>query len=82
MVQELLTLDTGDAIAHTLAFDKTTKLLAVGSSDAEIKLINTEKGEVSGALKGHDHAVTSVYFSHDNTALYSAGNDGTVRVWK
>ena len=45
-VQELATIDTGDVIAHSLAFDKSNKTLAVGCSDAEIKIINVEKGEI------------------------------------
>lgn len=81
-VQELVTIDTGNHIAHALAFDKSSKTLAVGCSDCEIKLINLEKGELSGALKGHDDPVTSIYFNQDNSSLYSAGNDGTVRIWK
>jgi len=40
--------DTGDAIAHCCTFDKTGKFLAVGCSDAEIKMINVEKAEVVG----------------------------------
>lgn len=82
MVQELLTIDTGDAICHTLAFDKATKSLAVGCSDAEIKFINIEKGEITSTLKGHEDAVNAIYINHDNSSLYSASNDGTVRVWK
>lgn len=58
MVQELMNVDTGDAIAHCLAFDKSTKSLAVGCSNAEIKIINIEKGEITSSLKGHEDAVT------------------------
>jgi len=47
MVQELLTVDTGNAIAHCVAFDRATKVLAVGCSNAEIKMINIEKGEIT-----------------------------------
>ena len=61
MVQELLTVDSGDAIAHALCFDKSTKSIAVGCSDAEIKMINIEKAEVTQHLKGHTDAVTSLY---------------------
>ena len=84
MVQEVFTLDTGDAICHSLAFDrlKTPKSLAVGCSDALIKFINIEKEEVTTNLKGHDDAVNSIYINHDNTAIFSCGNDGTIRVWK
>jgi len=38
-----MTVDVGDTLAHCLAFDKKTKSLAVGCSDAEIKIINIEK---------------------------------------
>ncbi len=38
-----MTVDMGDTIAHCLAFDKKTKTVAVGCSDAEIKMINMEK---------------------------------------
>lgn len=82
MVQELASIDTGDAIAHCLSFDKSTKNLAVGCSDAEIKMINIEKGEITSTLKGHTDAVTSIYINHDNSALYSSGNDGTIRIFK
>ena len=61
MVQELFTLDTGDAICHSLAFDKATKSLAVGCSDALIKFINIEKEEVTSNLKGHDDATQHIY---------------------
>jgi WD40 repeat protein len=78
----LASVDTGDAIAHCLGFDKSTKTLAVGCSDAEIKIINIEKGEVTSTLKGHTDAVTSLYINHDNSSLYSASNDGKIRMWK
>ena len=77
-----MTIDTGDAIAHSLCFDKSSKFLAVGCSDSEIKMINLEKGEISSILKGHDDAVNSLYINQDNSCLYSGSNDGTVRIWK
>lgn len=58
-----MTIDTGDAIAHSLCFDKSSKFLAVGCSDAEIKMINLEKGEISSVLKGHDDAINSLYIN-------------------
>jgi hypothetical protein len=38
--------DTGNAIALSVCFDKNSKQVAVGCSDAEIKLISVDKGEV------------------------------------
>lgn len=81
-VQELMTIDTGDAIAHSLCFDKSSKYIAVGCSDAEIKMINLEKGEITSVLKGHEDAVNCVYINQDNSSLYSASNDGSIRIWR
>ena len=41
-----MSIDVGDSIAHCLGFDKSTKTIAVGCSDALIKVINIEKGEI------------------------------------
>jgi len=46
MVQEICQVDTGDAIALSVAFDKNSKTVAVGCSDAEIKIVNIEKCEI------------------------------------
>ena len=54
-------------------------LLIFGELD---KMLNIEKGEITYTLKGHADAVTSLYVNQDNSALYSAGNDGTIRMWK
>ena len=37
MVQEIMSIDSGDAIAHCCDFDKTGKILNVGCSDGQIK---------------------------------------------
>lgn len=82
MVQELITVDVGDSIALSVAFDKNSKLVAVGCSDAEIKMVSVDKGEVVGALKSHEDSVNGVVINQDNSALYSIGHDGTIRIWK
>ena len=75
-------MDTGNAIALSVAFDKNTKVIAVGCSDAEIKIISMEKAEMVGSLKGHEDAVNGVIFNQDNNTLYSVGHDGSIKVWK
>lgn len=82
MVQEICQVDTGNAIALSAAFDKNTKIVAVGCSDAEIKIINIEKGEIQSVLKAHEDAVNGVVYNQDNNTLYSISSDGTIRVWK
>lgn len=53
-------MDTGDAIALSVAFDKNSKVVAVGCSDAEIKMVNIEKAEIVSHLKAHEDAVNGV----------------------
>lgn len=40
MVQELMQVDLGDAIALSVAFDKNAKYIAVGCSDADIRVVS------------------------------------------
>ena len=85
MVQELMQVDTGDAIAISVAFDRNSRYIAVGCSDAEIRMVSMggdKPGEIVSTLKGHDDAVNGVVFNHDNNSLYSISTDGTIRVWK
>lgn len=82
MVQETLQLDTGDSIAHSVSFDKTNNIIAVGCADASIKMIHIEKGEIVNTVKGHDDSVNAVIINQDNSTLYSASSDGSIRVWK
>ena len=69
-------------MALSVSFDKNSKYVAVGCSDAEIKMVDIEKGEVASVLKAHEDAVNGVVINQDNSQLYSISNDGTIRVWK
>lgn len=75
-------MDTGDAIALSVCFDKTSKHVAVGCSDAEIKMVNIDRAEIVSVLKAHEDAVNGVVINQDNNALYSISSDGTIRIWK
>ena len=82
MVTEIGSVDTGDAIAHCCQFDKTGKQLLVGSSDAEIKMINLETNELTASIKGHENSVNDLVINQENDTVYTAGGDGIVKVWK
>ena len=56
--------------------------MAVGCSDADIKMVSVEKGEIVSTLKAHEDSVNGVVVNQDNTTLYSIGSDGTIRTWK
>lgn len=82
MVEEVCSLDTGDAIAHCVDFDKTGKQLVVGCSDGDVKFINLERNEISNALKAHEGSVSALSVNQDNTTIYTCGGDGIVKAWK
>ncbi len=63
MVQEVINIDTGDAIAHCCEFDKTGKQVAVGCSDGEIKFVNIERNEVQNSFKAHEGSVGDLVFN-------------------
>lgn len=78
----MTTVDAGDVIAHSCAFDKTGKQLFVGCSDGELKTINLETNLMSGSIKGHEGSINDVIVNQDNETVYSAGADGVIKVWK
>jgi len=80
MVQEVMTIDTGDVIAHSCAFDKNAKTVAVGCSDGDIRMVNVEKQDFT-ELKAHTNSVNGVLFNQDNSTMYSVGGEGHIKVW-
>eukprot|EP00039_Didymoeca_costata_P001378 m.51939 g.51939 ORF g.51939 m.51939 type:complete len:308 (-) comp10765_c0_seq3:744-1667(-) len=56
-------------------------LLATGSDDSNIKLIDPREGGVAGTLTGHQSWVLSVEISPDGTQLASSSSDKTVKIW-
>jgi serine/threonine-protein kinase len=57
------------------------KLLAVGSPDSSVHILNVETGELLRSLRGHEMDIWSLAFSRDGDLLASSSKDGTVRVW-
>jgi WD40 repeat protein len=41
-----------------------------------------KQGDIIATLKGHDDAVNTLNYNHDNNALYSGSTDGTIRIWR
>jgi len=58
------------------------RLVSSGSSDNGLKLWDTRTGLEVGTLYGNGSRFAGVARSHDSNAIYSAAEDGDVRIWQ
>jgi WD40 repeat protein len=58
------------------------RLVAVACGDGSIQLRDGAEGALVEILRGHRTVLRGLAFSPDGARLYSAGNDGMVRVWR
>jgi WD40 repeat protein/Tfp pilus assembly protein PilF len=66
----------------SLAFNSSMNLLASGSEDRSIRLLDVHNFQLLTILNGHDSWVKSLSFNQDGKLLASVGAvDETVRVW-
>merc|ERR1712137_527293 len=78
VVSEYLQIDTGQHPANSTAFDRSGKVLAIGSGDASAKTFNVEEKVFLANLEGHDDSVMDVAFEPtQNKYLVTASSDGT-----
>jgi WD40 repeat protein len=66
--------------ARVAAWSLDGRTLAVGSSDATVRLWDCDTGRLRAILRGHTNHVTDVGWSPDGRLLASGGN-GEVRLW-
>jgi WD40 repeat protein len=63
------------------SFSRSGRLLAIGSNEGTIQLIDLTTTRVLNVFKAHDNSVNSVVFSQGDQWIASSSNDGTARVW-
>jgi WD40 repeat protein len=82
--QNMIMLDTNAAkpeLRTAFAFSADDSILAMGRTNGKIDLLNIASGEILYTLEGHLARITQLAFTPDGTRLYSAAEDGTLRVW-
>lgn len=57
------------------------QLLASGSSDSIVRLLDAKMGAQQRTLRGHSDWVDAVAFSSDGWRIASSSFDGTVQLW-
>ena len=80
-VAELSTLVEEQAALWCVAFSRDDSVLAVGSEDGSVKLIDSASGRELHTLIGHSGPVYSVAFSLDGKSLATGSKDSTVKLW-
>ncbi|HEY4034600.1 MAG TPA: TIR domain-containing protein [Ktedonobacteraceae bacterium] len=66
----------------TIAFSPNGELLAIGTTNGEVKLWNVLQGIPVLVCSGHTDWIKSLAFSPDGHLLASGSNDHTVRLWE
>jgi WD40 repeat protein len=69
-------------IVYALAYSPDGTMLASGSQDQVLRLLDAQTGGILQEFRGHGDRISGVAFSPDGKRLASAGyNDHTVRLW-
>ena len=68
-------------VPQSIAVSADGKQVALGLNNGSIVLLDPASGQISKTLTGHQGAVSSVQWAADQSVLFSAGADKTIRSW-
>ena len=69
-------------LIYTCAFSPDGKLVAAGSVDPAVCLLDANSGRVLSELRAHSYDVTVVTFSKDGSLLATGDDGGTICLWR
>jgi WD40 repeat protein len=77
----ILKFGCGNSRVRSLNFSPDGCLLAFGSDDNAVQVVDIRSRQVITTLRGHHDWVKSVIFSSDGRYIFSRGNDDEVLIW-
>jgi WD40 repeat protein len=72
----------GSGLSESVSFSGDGRLLVSGQSDGTAVICDPVLGLELMELRGHHEEITSVSFTTDSRRVFTAGDDGTVRIWR
>ncbi|GLI71435.1 hypothetical protein VaNZ11_016649 [Volvox africanus] len=66
---------------YALALNPTATVLAAGTSEALVRLLDPRSGKKITKLRGHLDTVRALLLNADGTTLLSGASDGTIKLW-
>jgi WD40 repeat protein len=70
-----------DEHQESVAFSPDNRLLAVGTWEGTVRLLEMPSGRQTGLLVGHKRAVDALAFSPDGRTLATVSDDSSIRLW-
>ena len=78
-LQEIINLSHEDI--RSVAFSPNSQLIAIGSQDSKIQLLNRH-GQLKATFTGHKDAVSDLKFSADGQTITSVSWDQSIKIWQ
>ncbi|GLC66648.1 hypothetical protein PLESTF_000456600 [Pleodorina starrii] len=66
---------------YALALNPTGTVVAAGTSEALVRLLDPRSGKKIAKLRGHQDTVRALLLNGDGTTLLSGASDGTIKLW-
>jgi WD40 repeat protein/serine/threonine protein kinase len=75
------TIDLGASVARSVALSRNGKYLAYATSEQVLVVVDLTTGSTTAEYRGHTEQIGALRFTADGTAVISASDDRTVKLW-